>query len=68
MRYTTAVGTTTEVRPRLFGKSTVCCACGFNQTVATDKADELANRHAGSCRRVPSKPVYGRGANATSRR
>lgn len=51
MKYSTPVGGTTEVRPRLFGKSTVICTCGFSKTVAGDAADRLANNHAGSCRR-----------------
>ncbi|MFB7915243.1 hypothetical protein [Streptomyces sp. NPDC056061] len=51
MKYSTPVGGTTEVRTRVFGKSTVLCTCGFHRTVSTRDADRIANNHAGSCRR-----------------
>ncbi|MCX4502742.1 hypothetical protein [Streptomyces anulatus] len=55
MKYSTPTGGTTEVRARVFGKSTVLCTCGFHRTVSNREADHLANSHAGSCRRgVPA--------------
>uniref|UniRef100_A0AAU2VRI2 Uncharacterized protein n=1 Tax=Streptomyces sp. NBC_00008 TaxID=2903610 RepID=A0AAU2VRI2_9ACTN len=68
MKYFTPVGGTTEVRPRIFGKSTVICTCGFSKTVASGTADRVANNHAGSCRRgTPASSRRGGGGSMGSR-
>ncbi|WP_405944737.1 hypothetical protein [Streptomyces sp. NBC_00932] len=68
MKYSTPGGQTTETRPRVFGKTTVICGCGFNKTVATAAADGLANTHAGSCRRGTPDRRFASAAGANGRR
>ncbi|WP_030587899.1 hypothetical protein [Streptomyces globisporus] len=68
MRYSTPAGGTTTVAARLLGRSTVTCTCGFHRTVPTRDADDLANRHAGSCRRGTPAPSRRPGAGSIGNR
>lgn len=55
MRYTTAAGQTVEVTGGPFKAYMYCHGCTSGRKVARDKADQIANQHANSCRRTPGR-------------
>lgn len=59
MRYTTAAGQTVEVTGGAFKAYMYCHGCGpgSGRKVPRDKADQIANQHANSCRRTPGEPA-----------
>lgn len=53
MRHTTAAGQTVEVTGGPRKAYTYCHGCTSGQKISADRADQIANRHAATCRRVP---------------
>lgn len=64
MRYTTAVGQAIEVSGGPFKAYMYCHGCQHGTRLPAKTANSTANKHAATCRRVPSSPShYNRGSN-----